>query len=112
MATQISQKKQLQKIVDGFKNNEGISICPYCDREMTEGEIHIDHFVPFSESPNEINPINNLIPVCKYCNRSKWNESFTEWYPKQVFYSKEREEKILQYFGYTEDGKQQLTIAI
>lgn len=106
-------KNKLQEIINNFKNDKNILICPYCGREMKDlSEIHIDHFVPFSKSPNEVNPLNNLIPVCKYCNRSKWNESFTEWYPKQVFYSKEREERILKYLGYTKDGNQQLTIAI
>ena len=89
---------QLQSIIDMFKNNKGISVCPYCNREMTdESYLHIDHIIPYSKAKDVQMPLNNLIPVCKYCNRSKQDDNFIVWFRDQFFYDKEREQKIIEY---------------
>jgi len=90
--------EQLQSIIDLFKDNKGISICPYCNREMTdESYLHIDHIIPYSKAKDVQMPLNNLIPVCKYCNRSKQDDNFIVWFRDQFFYDKEREQKIIEY---------------
>lgn len=90
--------EQLQSIIDMFKNNKGISVCPYCNREMTdESYLHIDHIIPYSKSTDVQMPLNNLIPVCKYCNSSKHGDNFIIWFRDQMFYDAERERKIIKY---------------
>ncbi len=67
-----------------------------------------EHFVPISS--NGPYTANNIIPACKSCNSSKRDSDFFSWYPKQPFYSKRREAKILRYLNYDNDGKQQASI--
>lgn len=83
-----------------FNNN-----CAYCGkkRKLTQ-----DHFIPLSK--NGEYSINNIIPVCSSCNSSKLDNNFFEWYPKQPFYSKSREKRILNYLNYNENLNQQLSI--
>lgn len=72
--------------------------CCYCgkkDKKLTQ-----EHFIPLTKGGEYT--INNIIPACKSCNSSKNNKDFFDWYPKQPFYSKEREQKILDYLGYNE----------
>lgn len=91
-------EEQLQFIVDNFKNDIGISICPYCGREMVEDEMmQFDHFIPCSEGNERTNILTNLIPSCRYCNRSKNNEEFSYWYRNQLFYNKNREKELINY---------------
>ena len=88
---------QLRQIIDSFKNEQGISICPYCEREILEDDmIHFDHFIPYSKATGRQH-LSNLIPVCKYCNRSKWAEDFKEWYKNQNFYSFVNEQSLFEY---------------
>lgn len=82
--------------------------CAYCGKvdNLTQ-----DHFIPLSKCGEYT--INNIIPVCKSCNSSKSNKDFFEWYPKQEFYSKKREQKILKYLNYDPKTKmQQLALTI
>lgn len=91
-------ENELETIIDNFKNDKGISICPYCGRELFDLDmIHFDHFIPYSKDKLKERSLTNLIPVCKYCNRSKWNEPFGEWYKEQFFYSAEMEQKLYDY---------------
>ena len=88
--------------------------CAYC------GMVEEEHYKTYNEQLNQEHFIalsnggeythNNIIPACKGCNCSKKQKDFFEWYPKQEFYSKKREKKILEYLNYTEDGKQQLAL--
>ena len=39
----------------------------------------------------------NVIPCCLSCNSSKNNKLFADWYPTFKHYSKEREQKVIQY---------------
>lgn len=78
--------------------------CAYCGVEHTLSQ---DHFIPLCEGGGYTR--NNIIPVCHMCNSSKRNLDFFEWYPQQEFYSKDREEKILNYLNY-HDHFQQLML--
>jgi len=75
--------------------------CSYCgeERQLTQ-----DHFVPSSKGGEYT--INNIIPACGNCNSSKNNSDFFKWYPKQPFYSEEREKRILAYLGYKNNVQQ------
>ena len=79
---------------DRCKNYFG-NRCAYCGKEA---ELTLDHFVPVSKS-GELS-INNIISACRSCNSSKGNKSFFLWYPKQTYYSKKREKRILGFLGY------------
>jgi hypothetical protein len=80
--------------------------CCYCGKEDSLTQ---DHFVPISQGGEYA--ANNIVPCCKSCNPSKSNKDFFEWYPKQPFYSKQREAKILKYLNY-EGNIQQLALTI
>lgn len=80
--------------------------CAYCG---STGNMTQDHFVPVLAMGEYTK--NNIIPACLSCNSSKQHHNFFEWYPKQPFYSKQRETKILQYLSYDPKTKlQQLSI--
>jgi len=68
------------------------SACVYCG---VKGDITYDHFVAFSKG----GPFTkgNIVPACSFCNGSKNNRDFSDWYPEQDFYDKEREEKVLSF---------------
>lgn len=86
---------------DYFNNS-----CCYCgkDKLLTQ-----DHFIPLSNGGEYTN--NNILPACKSCNSSKINKDFFKWYPKQEFYNKNREQKILKYLNYdTKTKVQQLAL--
>lgn len=76
--------------------------CCYCGKETVLSQ---DHFVAVSKKGEYT--ANNILPVCGKCNSSKHNYSFTEWYPRQEFYSKQRARKILKYLGYDQKAKNQ-----
>lgn len=93
--------EQWDSIKSYFNNS-----CAYCGiaeekclRETSQ-HLHQEHFIPLSKGGKYT--YNNIIPACKYCNCSKHDENFFSWYPKQEFYSKEREQKILDFLGYME----------
>ena len=89
--------EQLETITTNFQNAEGFNVCPYCERVMVEHSMmNYDHFVPYSDGGADI--LTNLIPVCKYCSRSKMNENFSDWYKEQFFYNETRENKLIKYF--------------
>lgn len=82
--------------------------CAYCGNKKP---LTMDHFIPVSAG-GELT-INNVLPVCKPCNSSKNAKGFFEWYPRQAFYSKARERKILKYLNYDPETKtQQLALSI
>jgi hypothetical protein len=79
--------------------------CSYCGEKKP---LQREHFVPLANKGEYT--INNIIPACSRCNASKNNRNFFEWYPKQKYYSKRREQKILKYLGYNRNHIQQLSI--
>lgn len=69
--------------------------CGYCGRTMTETgttggkrDLSIDHLVPYSLYKHINKDIDhnleNLVVTCQFCNRSKSDILFSEWYPKQA----------------------------
>lgn len=70
------------------------SHCAYCGKELPLTQ---EHFVPLSKGGGYT--ADNIIPVCQSCNSSKSNKLFSEWYPKQKFYSKKRERLIYTYLN-------------
>ena len=100
---------QWEQIKEIFNNQ-----CAYCGISAEEHlqahsrNMEQEHFVPLSKGGEYTH--NNIIPACRSCNGSKQDKDFFEWYPQQPYYSKEREQKILDFLGY-QQGIQQLTIA-
>lgn len=92
-------KEQWAFIKESFGNK-----CAYCGKEK---KLEQDHFVPLAKSGEYTH--NNIVPACRQCNRSKHDKLFHDWYPRQAFYSKKREGKILRYLNY-ENGIQQLSL--
>ena len=80
-----------------FFNNK----CAYCGKELPLSQ---DHFIALSKGGEYT--INNIVPVCHSCNSRKNNLDFFKWFPKQSFYSKKREQKILKYLNYKDDVHQ------
>lgn len=81
-------EKQWEEIKNEF-NCE----CAYCGSEVIN--LEQDHFIPLSKGGSYTK--GNILPVCKSCNVKKKDKDFFEWYPKQFFYTKEREQEILEY---------------
>jgi 5-methylcytosine-specific restriction endonuclease McrA len=83
-------KEEWQECLEYFNH-----VCAYCNN--TE-KLQRDHFVsalkngPFTKE--------NIVPACPVCNLRKGDKDFFKWYPKQTFYNKEKEEKILKHLGY------------
>lgn len=71
-----------------YFNNE----CCYCGAEKP---LEQEHFVATTNGGGYT--ADNIIPSCRSCNASKRNNNFHYWYPKQDFYSMEKENKILDY---------------
>lgn len=73
-----------------FFNNE----CAYCGRKMNN--LTQDHFIALSNGGDYSKK--NIIPSCRSCNSSKHNKDFYEWYSEYTHYSKDRVNKIEEYF--------------
>jgi len=81
--------------------------CCYCGQELP---LEQEHFLAMTR--NGEYTTNNIIPCCRSCNASKGDKDFFRWYPKQKYYSKGREMKILKHLNYNKSNNQQLTFAI
>ena len=79
--------------------------CAYCGMELPLAK---EHFLPVSNGGEFTH--NNIIPSCRSCNSSKFTNSPFIWYPKQSFYTKGRESKILNFLNYNESHTQQLML--
>ena len=66
--------------------------CAYCGEELP---LEQEHFIALSKGGGYTE--DNIICACRSCNSSKGNKVFEEWYPKYIYYSKEREEFIINY---------------
>jgi len=93
--------KQWHDALKYFQNR-----CAYCGKMLP---LEQDHFIPLSKGGEYT--VNNIVPSCKSCNSNKNDNDVFLRYPKQDFYSKKREQKILKYLNY-KDGVQQLSIVI
>jgi hypothetical protein len=66
--------------------------CAYCGSKKN---IQQDHFISImNDGPYTKD---NMVVACGFCNPSKSDSDFFEWYPKQKFYNQEREKMILEY---------------
>lgn len=79
--------------------------CCYCEREYES--MHQDHFVALTKGGEYSR--DNIVPACRECNYRKHTKNFFEWYPQYEHYTKEREQKVLNYLGY-KNNTQQLSI--
>lgn len=55
------ERRQIYEKFDGH--------CAYCGREITYGEMRVDHVIPLREGG--IDEVENMFPVCSVCNRYK-----------------------------------------
>lgn len=89
--------KQQWGTVKQYFNNK----CAYCGSFSL---LEIEHVVPVSKGGSFT--ADNIIPACKKCNTSKHDYDIFEWYPKQSFYSEEREQAIIDYLTQNYHGEQ------
>jgi hypothetical protein len=80
--------EQWELIQDYFAN-----ACAYCGEET---KLCQDHFVPVNSGGGYT--LTNIIPACQFCNSSKHDNDFFEWYPTFGHYGEERLEKIYKFF--------------
>lgn len=66
--------------------------CCYCGEELP---LTMEHFIAVDNGGGYVK--SNIICACGSCNYSKNNKEFHSWYKSYKFYSKEREDKILEY---------------
>jgi 5-methylcytosine-specific restriction endonuclease McrA len=92
-------RKEKERKTKGFKDKienfrkkmSEIGECIYCG---SKENITIDHLIPISKGGTH--EVYNLFPACRKCNSSKHAQDWIEWYRKQIFYSKDKENKILK----------------
>jgi hypothetical protein len=89
--------EQWKAAMEHFNNK-----CAYCGKEE---KLTQDHFEALSNNGEYTH--NNIIPACISCNSKKHDLNFFEWYPRQRFYSKKRERRILKYLNYDPKTKYQ-----
>jgi len=80
--------------------------CCYCGQELP---LEQEHFLALNNGGEYTH--NNILPSCKSCNCQKNASDFFKWYPKQKYYTKNREKKILKFLNYKNEI-QQLTLTI
>jgi hypothetical protein len=66
--------------------------CAYCGEEAA---LIQEHMVPVVKGGAYT--AGNILPSCYRCNGEKRSQTFEEWYPNSKHYSKDREQKILDY---------------
>jgi hypothetical protein len=79
--------------------------CAYCG--IKTESLEQEHFHPLSKGGEYSKA--NIIPACRDCNNNKREKLFHDWYPKQPFFNKRREQRILKYLGY-KDKQQQIAL--
>jgi 5-methylcytosine-specific restriction endonuclease McrA len=97
MLNNLRRKKEIK--LKGFKDKiecfrkkmSEIGECIYCG---SKENITIEHLIPISKGGTH--EVYNLFPACRKCNSSKHAQDWIEWYRKQIFYSKDKENKILK----------------
>jgi 5-methylcytosine-specific restriction endonuclease McrA len=62
--------------------------CAYCDAAADT----LDHVKPRHKGGNTV--VNNLVPACRECNRSKGSEHWRQWFKLQSSWTDERQSKI------------------
>lgn len=73
--------------------------CAYCG---TKNDLQQEHFIPLKDGGGYEKK--NIIPACSFCNRSKGDRSFYEWFEWQAFFSMERAMKIEKFVEQNTEG--------
>ena len=63
------QKKRISTFIRRHVIERDGYHCVYCDEDLTNGEIHLDHVIP--EAKGGPTTIDNLQVTCRKCNISK-----------------------------------------
>lgn len=71
------------------------SECAYCG---CDENVEQDHVIPISKNGGHTK--SNVVPACRSCNSSKRQRFIEDWYSKQSFYDRKREEKIYKWMNY------------
>lgn len=67
--------------------------CAYCGQPPIDDlSLTIDHIRPKSKGGSD--RTSNIIPACLKCNHSKGSEDWLQWFVRQTFYCKSREDII------------------
>lgn len=72
--------------------------CAYSGIGLDKNNRTIDHIIPLSK--NGLNEIWNCVPCFNNYNSSKYIRDMEEWYNQQLFFSKERLNKIYEWIEY------------
>lgn len=80
--------------------------CAYCG--AIGEDLHIEHVVPISKGGPHA--LGNIIPACRSCNFSKFDNDVEEWYRAQDFYSELRWRKICRVLGWHKSAVGQLAL--
>ncbi|EJQ77882.1 phage terminase small subunit-related protein [Bacillus toyonensis] len=85
--------KEWEECKTYFKNEDNESCCAYCgdvaDSLEKEHIISVDKGGTYN--------VNNIIPACSRCNRTKNNQDLNDWFRSQPFFDQKRLDKILEY---------------
>jgi 5-methylcytosine-specific restriction endonuclease McrA len=79
--------------------------CCYCGSDQS---IQVEHFIPRSQGGPHV--INNLLPACTECNKSKRDHDPEAWYRAQSFFSERRWSKIRRVLGLARGSVAQLPL--
>lgn len=71
--------------------------CAYCGRKHPTT---LDHVIPRAQGGKQHRK--NLIGACGACNLEKSDQPWFEWYRSQIFWTLEREERILSWINQPE----------
>ena len=71
--------------------------CAYCGRKHPTT---LDHVIPRAQGGKQHRQ--NLIGACGACNLEKSDQPWFEWYRSQIFWTLEREERILSWINQPE----------
>jgi len=88
--------EQWETIKKHFNNS-----CAYCGEVKPLAQ---DHLYPLNLGGEY--SASNIICSCLSCNSSKGKKLFSNWYPKQSYYSKAREKEVLSYLKYKNNFQQ------
>ena len=84
--------RQINQLYTSFSGR-----CAWCSERMAT---ELDHVVSIKQGG--VHGLQNLLPACRPCNRSKGDREPWGWYKKQPFYSSQWESELRQRLAYGE----------
>lgn len=69
--------------------------CAYCGKPLEYNDVHLDHVLALINKGSTT--FRNSVPSCRSCNTSKQDSCLLLWYPRQVFFSRDRLFKIVNH---------------